>query len=69
MTYLYVLSLVMGVHIWFIADTWWKWLIGSIFAFVRGVGLEAVIERLFRSIWRLQEHLGLEDDYDPRKYD
>ena len=66
MTYLAVMLIAFGAYCFFNAYAWNMWLLGVAASFIGSLMLEAVIERLFHSIWRLQDHLGLEDDYEFR---
>lgn len=64
MTGVAVVAIVAGTLLCIGADVWWKWFIGIVLALLGSFFIESVIERIFRSIWRLQDHLGLEDDYE-----
>ena len=69
MTGIAVVLITAGTLVCCVSNAWWQTLLGSLLAVLGAFWIEAVVERLFHSIWRLQEHLGLEDDYDPRKHD
>ena len=66
MTYLAVILIAFGVYCFASSYAWYIWVLGFVACFIGSLMLEAVIERLFHSIWRLQDHLGLEDDYELR---
>ena len=66
MTGIAVAAVVTGILLCAFADVWWKWFIGLVLGGLGGLFIESVIVRLFHSIWRLQDHLGLEDDYEIR---
>ena len=69
MTGIVVVLIVAGTLVCCVSTGWWQTLLGTLLVVLGAFWIEAVVERLFHSIWRLQEHLGLEDDYDPRKHD
>lgn len=66
MTGIAVVLIVAGTLVCCVSTAWWQTLLGSLLAVLGAFWIEAVVERLFHSIWRLQEHLGLEDDYEFR---
>ena len=69
MTGIAFVALVAGILICVFADVWWKVFIGLVMGILGGLFIDFAFERLFYGIRRLQDHLGLEDDYDSRKHD